>query len=181
MNNFFISNKSTLKILAIGSVLFLISACSGDAASPDNSDQSTENIQDLQTIEVENQLSSTEMEPNGNAPITALSEAELIHFITLEGCKNCYGWDTKSIDTIVKHWPMSYTFMSGGHLHAQGDDGEASMTEGTWELSGDQLHIVYSLWYFQDPAAIDVDIIVTAKKSGENLLLDDKMYTIYRL
>lgn len=92
-----------------------------------------------------------------------VSEADLKAF--LHSKEGTYGWQTKSDD-------ISYDFFVDGRLAIQGPDGEATMWEGTWTLSGDQVHLVC--------ADRKQDETLTAKIDGEKLVLGDKVYTRYQ-
>lgn len=79
--------------------------------------------------------------------------------------KGTYGWNP------VKG-TISYDFFPDGRLHIQGPDGEATMWQGKWKLSGDQLTITNS--------DQNTTKTVAAKIDGADLLLDGKRYKRYR-
>ncbi len=90
------------------------------------------------------------------------SESELKAFlISKEGT---FGWVTKS-DSI------SLDFFQDGRLHIQGPDGEATMWEGKWSLQGDKLSM--------ERPDMGKNITVTVKINGEELMLDQTVYTRY--
>jgi hypothetical protein len=66
---------------------------------------------------------------------------------------------------------ISYDFFPDGRLHAQGEDGEATMWEGTWSLDGNSLNLKIS--------ALDSDATVSVEVEAGDLLLDGKRYRRY--
>jgi len=88
-----------------------------------------------------------------------LSETEIRTF--LKSTQGTYGWETES-DKIMMD------FFDDGRLALQGPDGEATMWEGTWSLSGDQLRMQCK--------EINKDETVTVKIEGGNLVLGIKTY-----
>ena len=78
--------------------------------------------------------------------------------------QGAYGWERDGD-------PISLDFFPDGRLHIQGDDGEATMWEGTWSLSGDQLTM--------DRPDLGKKITVTAKVVGDNLEIDGNLYRRY--
>jgi hypothetical protein len=79
--------------------------------------------------------------------------------------ENTYGWETQSND-------ISLDFFPDGRLHIQGPDGESTMWEGKWNLKGDKIIMVRP--------DLEKTISVTAKISGENLVLDNIIYNRYK-
>jgi hypothetical protein len=165
------------------SIFILITACQDDSTKSTISNENIANSYELEEAPISEKIEPVTASKTKSIDTTAiftnaeeLNEDELRNFIMQTNCQACYGWNTKYIDPLIKRWPMSYNFMTGGILYAQGGEGEASMAEGTWKLNGNQLQIIYSLWYYEDSEPVDVDITVTARKSGEYLLLDNKLY-----
>jgi len=66
---------------------------------------------------------------------------------------------------------ISYDFFPDGRLHAQGEDGEATMWEGTWSLDGNSLNLKIP--------ALDSDATVRVEVEAGDLLLDGKRYRRY--
>lgn len=91
-----------------------------------------------------------------------LSEADVKAFlISKEGT---YGWKTDSD-------PISFDFFPDGRLHIQGPDGEATMWEGKWSVTGTQLTM--------DRADLNKTETVAVKINGDKLILGEKVYTRY--
>ncbi|CAN5714247.1 hypothetical protein BH09VER1_BH09VER1_44650 [soil metagenome] len=90
------------------------------------------------------------------------SESELRQF--LYSTPKTYGWQPVKGD-------VSYDFFKDGRLHVQGPDGEATMWEGTWKLSGDQLTLKIP--------ALKVNRTYTVGVAGKELVLDEKRYRRY--
>ena len=105
-----------------------------------------------------------EPEPAAPPPAAVPDEAALRTF--LHDVPGAYGWET-STD------PLSYDFFPDGRLHIQGPDGEATMWQGTWTLSGDQLTLVNSDEGTQRTVKAEMD--------GESLRLDGVSYKRYTL
>ncbi len=76
-----------------------------------------------------------------------------------------YGWKPEKGE-------IMYAFFKDGRLAVQGNDGEATMWEGTWKLKGDQLTLKVP--------ALKTDRTVTISIDGSGLLLGYARYTRYR-
>lgn len=83
----------------------------------------------------------------------------------LHSTEGTYGWNPVEGD-------ISYDFFPDGRLHIEGADGEATMWEGTWTLSGNQLSLTNT--------TLNTSMTVTATRDGGDLLLDGKRYRRYR-
>lgn len=93
---------------------------------------------------------------------TATSDAELRTFLTsLEGT---YGWETAGGE-------LSYDFWPSGKVHIQGKDGEATMWQGDWTLADGTITVT-------EPSLPTV--VFRARKQGDNLILNDVVWTRYR-
>ncbi|MEQ1862531.1 MAG: hypothetical protein ABMA13_21640 [Chthoniobacteraceae bacterium] len=79
--------------------------------------------------------------------------------------KGTYGWSPVQ-------GTISYDFFPDGRLHIEGPDGEATMWQGKWKLTGDKLTITNS--------DRKTTTTVTVKIDGADLLLDGKRYKRYR-
>ena len=90
------------------------------------------------------------------------SEADLKAF--LHSKEGTYGWKTNA-DSIT------YDFFQDGRLHIQGQDGEATMWEGKWELKGNQLTMTSDEKKMNETQAIQM--------KGDTLMIGNKVYTRY--
>lgn len=72
-----------------------------------------------------------------------------------------YGWEPEKGE-------ISYDFFKDGRVHIQGNDGEATMWEGTWTLEADRLTVVNK--------TLKKTSTFTAAVDGEALLLNDVRY-----
>ena len=86
-----------------------------------------------------------------------LTEEELIEFITTPE----YGW--KKSDEMY-----FLAFFSDGRLSIQGDSGEETMWEGTWEVNGNQVSL-----NFTDQGTTETH---EARIDGQNLFLGDTKF-----
>ena len=89
------------------------------------------------------------------------TEKELRKFLL--STKGSYGWKPAK-------GTISYDFLADGRLAVQGSDGEATMWEGKWRLSGNTLTMTYN----------GSTKTVSAEIDDEDLLLDGKRYSRYR-
>lgn len=64
---------------------------------------------------------------------------------------------------------VTYDFFTDGRLSVQGNDGEATMWEGTWKLKGDRLVLKVP--------ALKIDRTVIVSIEGNDLLLGADRYT----
>lgn len=80
----------------------------------------------------------------------------------LHSTPGTYGWK-RTTGTY-----FSYDFIKGGRLHIQGDDGEGTMWEGKWKLTGDKLTITNT--------DTNETKNVTVKIGGEKLILGDEVF-----
>ncbi len=97
-------------------------------------------------------LSATPPEEN-----SGLSEAEARAFLM----KPEYGWVQQGEQFYIAFFP-------DGRLSIQGDDGEATMWEGTWKLNGNKVTMIC-----QD---INMNETHEVKKDGHTLILGNKKY-----
>jgi hypothetical protein len=86
----------------------------------------------------------------------------------LVSTKGTYGWEPVQ----ASGDGLSYDFFPDGRLHIQGKDGEASMWEGKWSVSGDKVTMTNSTKKTKKT--------VTAKVEGKELLLDGVRYRRYK-
>lgn len=86
----------------------------------------------------------------------------------LVSTKGTYGWEP------VKEGGdgLSYDFFPDGRLHIQGKDGEATMWEGKWSVSGDKVTM--------SNTTKKTKKTVTAKVDGKELVLDGVKYRRYK-
>jgi hypothetical protein len=90
------------------------------------------------------------------------SEADIKAFLVSK--EGTFGWQTASD-------PILLDFFKDGRMPIQGPDGEASMWEGKWSLTGDKLTM--------ERTDLGKTETVTVKIEGENLILCYKTYTRY--
>ena len=100
-----------------------------------------------------------------NETQTNTASQQVVDVNFLYSVEGTYGWNPTEGD-------ISYDFFRDGRLHIQGADGEASMWEGTWALSGNQLTLINS--------DLNTSETVTATRDGDDLLLNEKRYRRYR-
>lgn len=97
-----------------------------------------------------------------STPALAGTESQTRQF--LFSTPGTYGWQPVE-------GGLSYDFFQDGRLHVQGDDGEATMWEGTWSLKGNVLTLKVP--------ALKVNKSHQVSREGEFLLLDDVRYKRY--
>ena len=92
---------------------------------------------------------------------------------------NCYGWTTENNNKdFILNTDAFYTFMGNGFLSIQGDDGEATMWEGNWTLTGDSMNIKYD-WYNNQGEEVKTDTTVQVYIFGQNFIMGDRVYKRY--
>ena len=132
--------KHFLYIL-IASLFIIFSACNGNSDS--NNDTESNDTTLIEEVQVEN--------------TNQVSEEELVQFITAPD----FGW--KKSDEMY-----FLAFFPDGRLSIQGDGGEETMSEGTWEVSGSQVTL-----HFTDEGTTEN---YKARIDGQNLFLGDTKY-----
>ncbi len=100
----------------------------------------------------------------GGGQLNSVVNESLLEF--LHSTEGSYGWQPFEGE-------ISYDFFRDGRLHIQGEDGEATMWQGVWTLTGNQLTLVNS--------DLQTSKTVTAVKDGEDLLLNGQRYYRYTL
>ncbi|MBP7281213.1 MAG: hypothetical protein KBA66_06545 [Leptospiraceae bacterium] len=90
------------------------------------------------------------------------SEADIKAFLVSK--EGTYGWNTTADQ-------IGLDFFQDGRLHIQGPDGEATMWEGKWSVTGDKLTM--------ERTDLSKTETVPVKIDGEKLILGDKTYTRY--
>jgi len=166
------------KVYLIISTIIFLSCANSNTEKVDTENQEVE-VKDTIVSPAE-VISETTIELPNTEKKDNLSREEFLSKLQHE-IPNCYGWTNESnnLDFIIGT-EVFYTFYNKGALEIQGNDGEATMWEGTWDLMGDKMTLKYE-WRSEQGEFITTDTTVTVYMQGEKLIMADKIYKKYCL
>jgi len=116
--------KRISNLLVLFIFVFFMASCGGSTSETNDTDENT-------NTELNNDTENPDADIEEEIENGTHEGVDLYSFIT--GAEQ--GWT--AVDFVY-----FFTFMEDGRVHIQGEDGEATMWEGTWTLDGDELTAV---------------------------------------